>query len=127
MAKQAVEMVVIHVPGIGEMQVTKEQAIAYALANQSKGNGGRVSMKVSEKGGLSVYGLGRWPVTQYKQTWRKLLNSPLRDEILAFLDEHDEELSDKEDAKAKGEKPAATAPALTADQLKALLAQLNAK
>ena len=31
-------------------------------------------MKVSEKGGVSVYGMGRWPVTLYKEQWLKLLN-----------------------------------------------------
>ena len=33
-----------------------------------------VSLKVSEKGGLSVYGLGRFPVTLYKEQWGKLLD-----------------------------------------------------
>jgi hypothetical protein len=33
----------------------------------------RVAMKVSEKGALSVYGMGRFPVTRYKEQWLKLL------------------------------------------------------
>ena len=53
-----------------------------------------VSLKVSEKGGLSVYGLGRFPVTLYKEQWTKLLG--LSDEIRAFLREHDAELKSKE-------------------------------
>ena len=53
-----------------------------------------VSMKVSEKGGLSVYGLGRFPVTLYKEQWTKLL--ALSDEIRTFLREHDAELKSKE-------------------------------
>jgi hypothetical protein len=52
-----------------------------------------VSLKVSEKGGLSVYGLGRFPVTLYKEQWTKLLG--LSDEIRAFLREHDAELKSK--------------------------------
>ena len=44
--------------------------------------GRSVSLKVSEKGGLSVYGLGRFPVTLYKEQWTKLL--AMADEIRAF-------------------------------------------
>ena len=57
----------------------------------------RVSLKVSEKGGLSVYGLGRFPVTLYKEQWAKLLD--MADEIRDFLRAHDAELKAK-DAKA---------------------------
>jgi len=39
---------------------------------------GQISMKVSEKGGLSVYGLGRFPVTLYREQWEKLLGMPRR-------------------------------------------------
>ena len=53
-----------------------------------------VSLKVSEKGGVSVYGLGRFPVTLYKEQWAKLLE--MSDEIRAFLREHDAELKAKE-------------------------------
>ena len=53
-----------------------------------------VSMKVSEKGGVSVYGLGRFPVTLYKEQWAKLLD--VADDIRAFIREHDGELKAKE-------------------------------
>ena len=53
-----------------------------------------VYLKVSEKGGLSLYGLGRFPVTLYKEQWDKLLD--MADEIRAFLREHDSELKSKE-------------------------------
>lgn len=53
-----------------------------------------VSIKVSEKGGVSVYGLGRFPVTLYKEQWAKLLD--MTDDIRAFLKEHDAELKTKE-------------------------------
>ena len=52
------------------------------------------SLKVSEKGGVSVYGLGRFPVTLYKEQWAKLLE--LADEIRAFIAEHEAELKAKE-------------------------------
>ena len=42
-----------------------------------------VSLKVSEKGGVSVYGLGRFPVTLYQEQWVKLLD--MADEIRAFI------------------------------------------
>ena len=54
------------------------------------------SLKVSEKGGVSVYGLGRFPVTLYKEQWAKLLG--MADEIQAFLKEHDAELKAKPEA-----------------------------
>jgi hypothetical protein len=53
-----------------------------------------VSMKVSEKGGLSIYGLGRFPVTLYKEQWMKLLD--MSDDIRAFLRENDAKLKAKE-------------------------------
>lgn len=58
-----------------------------------KGAAKGISMKVSEKGGLSVYGLGRFPVTLYKEQWTKLLD--MSDVIKVFLKEHDSELKSK--------------------------------
>jgi hypothetical protein len=59
-----------------------------------KGQQGRATgMKVSEKGALSVYGLGRFPVTLYKEQWTKLL--AMADDIKAFLKEHDASLKTK--------------------------------
>ena len=59
-----------------------------------KGAARGVSLKVSEKGGLSVYGLGRFPVTLYKEQWVKLLD--MADEIRAFIATHERELKTKE-------------------------------
>lgn len=53
-----------------------------------------VSLKVSEKGGLSVYGMGRFPITLYKEQWSKLLD--MADEIRAFIKENDTKLKTKE-------------------------------
>lgn len=55
---------------------------------------GQVSLKVSEKGAVSVYGLGRFPVTLYKEQWLKLLS--MADQIKAFIAENDERLKKKE-------------------------------
>jgi hypothetical protein len=52
-----------------------------------------VSLKVSEKGGLSVYGLGRFPVTLYKEQWTTLLD--MAEDIRAFLKENDSRLKSK--------------------------------
>jgi hypothetical protein len=56
---------------------------------QSRG----ITLKVSEKGGVSVYGLGRFPVTLYKEQWTKLLD--MADEIRVFIAENDERLKAK--------------------------------
>ena len=57
-----------------------------ALKNKKQGRG-TLSMKVSEKGALSVYGMGRFPVTLYKEQWLKLLG--IADDIKKFIDEND--------------------------------------
>lgn len=54
---------------------------------------GQTSLKVSEKGALSVYGLGRFPVTLYREQWEKLL--AMSDEIRAFIQENDGVLKKK--------------------------------
>ncbi|MSR44258.1 MAG: hypothetical protein EXS15_02735 [Phycisphaerales bacterium] len=53
-----------------------------------------LSLKVSEKGALSVYGLGRFPVTLYKEQWTKLLG--MSAEIQAFLQANDANLKAKD-------------------------------
>jgi hypothetical protein len=55
---------------------------------------GQMSLKVSEKGGLSLYGLGRFPVTLYREQWEKLLG--MADEIRTFIRENDGALKKKE-------------------------------
>ena len=52
-----------------------------------------VSLKVSEKGAVSVYGLGRFPVTLYKEQWTRLL--AMAEDIKAFIKTHDAELKTK--------------------------------
>lgn len=52
-----------------------------------------MSMKVSQKGALSVYGLGRFPVTLYKEQWLRLLDET--ENIRQFIQENDSELKSK--------------------------------
>ena len=52
-----------------------------------------LSMKISEKGALSVYGLGRFPVTLYKEQWIRLLE--LSGDIHTFIKNNDEQLKTK--------------------------------
>ena len=59
-----------------------------------KGSSEGVRMKVSEKGALSVYGMGRFPVTLYKEQWLRLLN--MSDQIRAFIAENEARLKAKE-------------------------------
>lgn len=59
-----------------------------------KNNSGTLSMKVSEKGALSVYGMGRFPVTLYKEQWTKLLS--IADELKKFIQENDSKLKTKD-------------------------------
>ena len=58
-----------------------------------KGAAKGVSLKVSEKGGVSVYGLGRFPITLYQEQWLKLLD--MAEEIRAFIAAHKSELKAK--------------------------------
>jgi hypothetical protein len=55
---------------------------------------GQLRLKISEKGGLSVYGLGRFPVTLYKEQWVRLLD--YGDEIKKFLQANDQQLKAKQ-------------------------------
>ena len=49
-----------------------------------------LSLKVSQKGGVSLYGIRRFPITFYKEEWETVLG--MEAEIRAFLTEHDSEL-----------------------------------
>ena len=61
-----------------------------ALKNKKSGNG-VLSMKVSEKGALSVYGMGRFPVTLYKEQWLKLLS--IAEELKKFIADNNTSLN----------------------------------
>jgi len=53
-----------------------------------------VTLKVSEKGAVSLYGLGRFPVTLYQEQWEKILD--MAKDIRVFIAEHEDELKRKE-------------------------------
>jgi len=59
-----------------------------------KSGRGKLALKVSEKGALSVYGMGRFPVTLYKEQWLKLLG--MAEEIKAFIEANNDSLKSKE-------------------------------
>lgn len=65
-----------------------------AALKTSKPGRGTISMKVSEKGALSVYGMGRFPVTLYKEQWLKLL--AISEDIKKFIDDNNSALKTKE-------------------------------
>ena len=78
------------------MEETLEQKLARLEAENQALKGrrsGNLSLKVSEKGGLSVYGLGRFPVTLYKEQWVKLLG--FVGEIESFIKENESQLKTK--------------------------------
>jgi len=59
-----------------------------------KSSGGKPAMKVSEKGALSVYGMGRFLVTLYKEQWLRLL--AMAEDIKAFIEANNDSLKTKE-------------------------------
>ena len=65
------------------------------LKSQGARSGG-LTFKVSEKGAVSVYGLGRFPVTLYQEQWDKLLGQI--DDLRAFIDANRASLKKKEAA-----------------------------
>jgi hypothetical protein len=75
-----------------EMKAELERLRAENAALKDRG-GKSMSLKVSEKGGVSVYGLGRFPVTLYQEQWQKLLD--MADDIRSFIKEHEGQLKKK--------------------------------
>ncbi|PYV28916.1 MAG: hypothetical protein DMG24_00830 [Acidobacteria bacterium] len=66
---------------------TKEELMAKIAELEKQVGGkksGKLEFKVSEKGGVSVYGLGRFPVTLYYEQWTKLLE--VGEDLRAFLE-----------------------------------------
>jgi hypothetical protein len=72
-------------------EIERLKAENESLKTATRGQGG---LKVSEKGGVSVYGLGRFPVTLYKEQWEKLLG--MADQIRHFIAQNDHVLKKKE-------------------------------
>jgi hypothetical protein len=61
-----------------------------------KGGSSGIRMKVSEKGAVSIYGMGRFPITLYKEQWLKLLD--MSAEIRAFIGSNEARLKRKDEA-----------------------------
>jgi len=77
-----------------EEKLARLEAENKALKDQVERKPGQLRLKISEKGGMSVYGLGRFPVTLYKEQWSRLLD--YADEIRAFLKDNDQQLKAKQ-------------------------------
>jgi ABC-type Fe3+-hydroxamate transport system substrate-binding protein len=81
-----------------EQKLARLEAENKALREQvEQRRPGQLRLKVSEKGGVSVYGLGRFPVTLYKEQWIRLLEHT--DVIKSFLKENDQLLKAKQQVK----------------------------
>lgn len=77
-----------------QFQTMSPEQQAAVLAKMQAAKRTKLTLKVSEKGALSVYGFGRWPVTLYKSQWARLIESI--DEIKAFLEANDHLLASKD-------------------------------
>ncbi len=78
-----------------EAELKAELERLKAENEQLKSRGSRgVSLKVSEKGAVSVYGMGRFPVTLYQEQWLKLLD--MAEEIRTFIKDNEGKLKKKE-------------------------------
>ena len=75
------------------MQAELERLRAENVALKARTSKG-VSLKVSEKGGVSVYGLGRFPVTLYREQWEKLL--AMSEDIQSFIRDNADKLKVKD-------------------------------
>ena len=71
--------------------LSREQLLALVATMQTAPK--RMTMKVSDKGALSVYGLGRFPTTLYRGQWERLLGA--KDEIITFIEANAATLSVK--------------------------------
>lgn len=64
------------------------------LEKQSGRRSGALEFRVGEKGGVSVYGLGRFPVTLYYEQWKRLLDQS--EQLRSFLEENKAKLKLKD-------------------------------
>jgi hypothetical protein len=76
-------------------QVAQLKAENEALKARNAHRAPGLSFKVSEKGGVSVYGLGRFPVTLYREQWERLLAPEQVEALRAFIVAHVDQLKTK--------------------------------
>ena len=82
---------------MGENDIQAElERLRAENAALKKGASRGLSLRVSEKGALSVYGMGRFPVTLYKEQWLRLLD--MADDIRAFIKANESTLKSKQAA-----------------------------
>ncbi len=74
-------------------EVSQQDQAQTVSASTEPFKGGSLRLKVSEKGAVSVYGLGRFPVTLYKEQWKRLL--AISEQITAFIRDNDDKLKAK--------------------------------
>jgi hypothetical protein len=75
-----------------EAEIERLRAENDALKSQQRSNSG-LSFRISAKGGVSVYGLGRFPVTLYQEQWDRLFES--LEELKQFIEENRPKLKKK--------------------------------
>lgn len=80
---------------VASKEISPDDASKLIAALQPKGKAKSLYLKVSERGGISVYGLQRLPVTLYVQQWERLL--AFAEDIRAFAKANDSKLSRKGD------------------------------
>ena len=77
-----------------EDELARLRAENESLKEKAKNKPKDMYFKVSQKGAVSVYGLGRFPVTLYKEQWTRLLGRT--EDILEFIKENDADLKTKD-------------------------------
>jgi len=77
-----------------QAEIARLKAENESLKSKKSPERGVLTMKVSEKGALSVYGMGRFPVTLYKEQWLKLLG--ISDQIKTFISDNESRLKTKD-------------------------------
>ena len=81
-----------------EIETLKAQNEALKVRVEAGKKSGTLTLKVSEKGGVSVYGLGRFPVTLYQEQWIRLLAKA--EDIRGFINANADKLTSKEEKAA---------------------------
>ena len=64
---------------------SKDELLAI-IEQMARASQSRLTLKVSEKGALSLYGMGQWPVTLYRSQWERLIAAV--PDIEAFIATH---------------------------------------
>ena len=81
-----------------EIETLRTQNEALKARVEASKKPATLTLRVSEKGGLSVYGLGRFPVTLYQEQWTRLLAKA--EDIRGFITANADKLTSKEEKAA---------------------------